>query len=224
MALESATYVNQLNPAFPASTDLLAQGDDHIRLIKAVLQATFPNINGPVTLTQAQLNGISAAHSGGGRPHRRYHRLVWLSASVPAGWHICDGTTGIARSDGAGTIDVPDLRNLVIMGAGTVAAQGTRRSARRTNRRRRPRLARIATRPRRARVDISTRRHRCGPRAHLSEMPAHDHLNGVGGGNPGTGGGSRNRPMQTTSADIRPADQLLPHVGGLDSAAARPIP
>jgi hypothetical protein len=113
-------------PPFPASTDLLAQGDDHIRLIKSVLQATFPNITGPVTLTQAQLNGVAAAISGAGVPPSALSPLGMASSgSVPAGWHVCDGTTGIARSDGSGTIDVPDLRNQVIMGAGTVAAQGT---------------------------------------------------------------------------------------------------
>ena len=56
MALENGTYVNSLVPANPASTDGLAQADDHIRLIKSTLQNTFPNLTGPVTATQANLN------------------------------------------------------------------------------------------------------------------------------------------------------------------------
>lgn len=56
MALESATYLNQLVATNPTGTDQKAQGDDHIRLLKAVLQATFPNINGAVNPTPAQLN------------------------------------------------------------------------------------------------------------------------------------------------------------------------
>ena len=58
MALENGTYVNSLVPANPASTDGLAQADDHIRLIKSTLQNTFPNITGAVTATHTALNDI----------------------------------------------------------------------------------------------------------------------------------------------------------------------
>lgn len=43
MGLEVATFVSGLTPTWPTSTDQKVQGDDHIRLLKAVLQATFPN-------------------------------------------------------------------------------------------------------------------------------------------------------------------------------------
>jgi microcystin-dependent protein len=43
MGLESATYLSELNATNPTGTDLKSQGDDHLRLIKSVLQATFPN-------------------------------------------------------------------------------------------------------------------------------------------------------------------------------------
>lgn len=56
MPLESASYLNQLEVSNPASTDAMAQADDHLRLIKSVLKNTFPNINGPVTSTPAELN------------------------------------------------------------------------------------------------------------------------------------------------------------------------
>jgi hypothetical protein len=56
MALETGTYVNSLVPTNPASTDGLAQADDHIRLIKSTIKNTFPNLTGPVTATQATLN------------------------------------------------------------------------------------------------------------------------------------------------------------------------
>lgn len=120
MALESATYVNQLNSANPAPTDLLAQGDDHIRLIKAVLKATFPNITGPVTVTQAALNALSTSIASAGVPTGAINIWYGSSASVPAGWHICDGST-VAKSDGSGNITCPDLRDKIVLGAGTVA-------------------------------------------------------------------------------------------------------
>lgn len=63
MALETGTYVNSLVPANPASTDGLAQADDHIRLIKSTIKNTFPNITGPVNSTQAELDAsLPAGH------------------------------------------------------------------------------------------------------------------------------------------------------------------
>lgn len=41
MGLESATDIYDLNAANPTATDDANQGDDHLRLIKSVLQATF---------------------------------------------------------------------------------------------------------------------------------------------------------------------------------------
>lgn len=59
MGLEAATYINQLNAANPVgAADPKAQGDDHLRLIKSTLQASFPGITGAMTRTQAQLNLI----------------------------------------------------------------------------------------------------------------------------------------------------------------------
>lgn len=48
MSLETATFVADLDPSNPGPTDLKSQGDDHLRLIKQVLQNTFPGANGPV--------------------------------------------------------------------------------------------------------------------------------------------------------------------------------
>ena len=58
MGLEAATFINELNAANPVgASDPKGQGDDHIRMIKAALQATFPAFtSAAVTLTQAQIN------------------------------------------------------------------------------------------------------------------------------------------------------------------------
>ena len=58
MALESGTYIDSLNAANPVATDGLAQADDHLRLIKSTIKATFPNITGAMTATHTILNGI----------------------------------------------------------------------------------------------------------------------------------------------------------------------
>ena len=43
MGLETATFVDGLNSANPLSGDSINEGDDHIRLLKSVLKATFPD-------------------------------------------------------------------------------------------------------------------------------------------------------------------------------------
>lgn len=48
MPLESANYIGQLNPQDPGPADRKSQGDDHIRLLKTVLQNSFPGVEGPV--------------------------------------------------------------------------------------------------------------------------------------------------------------------------------
>jgi len=61
LPLETATFISDLNSSNPAHTDGLSQADSHMRLTKAALKATFPNITGAVTLTQAQLNALTTA-------------------------------------------------------------------------------------------------------------------------------------------------------------------
>lgn len=47
MGLEVATYISDLVSSNPPGTDKRKQGDDHLRLIKAAAQATFPNASRP---------------------------------------------------------------------------------------------------------------------------------------------------------------------------------
>jgi len=64
MSLESSTYIDGLNASNPASTDGLAQADDHLRLIKSTVKASFPNITGAMTATHTELNimdGVTAS-------------------------------------------------------------------------------------------------------------------------------------------------------------------
>lgn len=105
MALESAQYITQLNIANPLSTDTVSQADDHLRLIKAVLKNTFPNLSAPVTATADSLNAPVPAGFVG----------MWTGAiaAIPSGWHLCDGSNG-----------TPDLRDRFIVGAGSSYSVG----------------------------------------------------------------------------------------------------
>jgi microcystin-dependent protein len=56
MPLETGTFISDLVSTNPAATDGSGQGDDHLRLIKSVLLATFPSITGAVTASHTTLN------------------------------------------------------------------------------------------------------------------------------------------------------------------------
>lgn len=47
MGLETGTYITDLVPTNPTATDLLSQGDDHLRLIKNVTKNSLPNADRP---------------------------------------------------------------------------------------------------------------------------------------------------------------------------------
>ena len=57
--LETATYIDGLVATNPTSVDSLAQADDHLRLTKATIKATFPNVTGAITSTHTELNALT---------------------------------------------------------------------------------------------------------------------------------------------------------------------
>ena len=64
MALESSTYINGLVATNPTGSDNISQGDNHIRLIKETVKATFPNIAGAVSGTHTAINSaVTAANA-----------------------------------------------------------------------------------------------------------------------------------------------------------------
>lgn len=63
MTVETATYINGLNASYPASGDQKSEGDNHMRLIKSTLKASFPNISGAVSPTHLELNYVAGVTS-----------------------------------------------------------------------------------------------------------------------------------------------------------------
>ena len=63
MALENAAFVDGLVITNPTGSDSISQGDDHIRLIKKVLKATFPDADAAQTLFPP--SGFSASLTAG---------------------------------------------------------------------------------------------------------------------------------------------------------------
>lgn len=63
MPLETGTYISDLNTSNPGVNDSVGQADDHLRLIKASLKNTFPNVSGAVSPTHTELNRVAGVTS-----------------------------------------------------------------------------------------------------------------------------------------------------------------
>lgn len=102
MALEVATYINQLNPANPVGSDPLAQADDHLRLLKTTIKNTFPNIDGAMTVTDDVLNAlpgrVTALEAGGGGGGAGTGGIA-IVATLPASG-TAEGETVFNQADG----------------------------------------------------------------------------------------------------------------------------
>ena len=67
MTIETATYTPQLDATYPASGDAKSEGDNHIRLLKSTIKATWPNLTATaVTPTSADFNTLTGAATTGG--------------------------------------------------------------------------------------------------------------------------------------------------------------
>ena len=67
MTVETATSISMLSATLPLATDPISQGDDHLRLIKSVLQDQFTSLGtSAVTTTAGELNildGVTATYT-----------------------------------------------------------------------------------------------------------------------------------------------------------------
>jgi len=104
MTVESASYISGLVPAYPPGSDSISEGDDHLRLIKTVLQGTFPNAN-------AAINGI---HTGTSAPTSTSAGQLWFDTNL-------DVLKIRNEADGAWvTLGASPVTDFKIMGSNTV--------------------------------------------------------------------------------------------------------
>lgn len=112
MGLESGTYISDLVTSNPLGSDGKNAGDDHIRLIKSTLQATFPSINGAVNATPAQLNKVM--DDGVFVPEGTILMWAGAAASVPLGYQLCNG---VGTTTSGSSIPIPDLTGRFVVHA-----------------------------------------------------------------------------------------------------------
>ena len=104
MGLETGTYIDSLNSSNPTASDAVSEGDDHLRLIKSTVKATFPNLSNAVTSTHTELNlldGVTANTT----------ELNYLDVATLATAEASKAVTADANKD------ITGIRNLTITGA-----------------------------------------------------------------------------------------------------------
>ena len=89
MTIESATYLNSLNTAYPATGDQMGEGDDQIRLLKTVLKNTFPG--------RAGVEGRAIVKSAGFTPATTENGALFvgtaeITCTLPALAGVAEGT------------------------------------------------------------------------------------------------------------------------------------
>ena len=116
MTIETATYLKDLNNALPATGDLVAEGDEHLRLMKTVLQTTFPGRGVADMGVVAKATGFSASVTEIGCV---YKCTAALTLEPPGASGLVAGTHWFIRAaGGAVLIDPPDAA--LINGAATL--------------------------------------------------------------------------------------------------------
>ena len=64
MGLETGNYIEDLNASNPFSTDIVSEGDDHLRLVKKILKKQFPSLGAQaVTVSASNINQLSGIKS-----------------------------------------------------------------------------------------------------------------------------------------------------------------
>ncbi|MDX4957229.1 hypothetical protein [Delftia acidovorans] len=94
MTVETALYPTQLNPSWPLSTDMVSEGDDHIRLLKTVDKTTWPNVAGVVSASNIELSyaaGVTSPIQG------QINGKGSISGQTWSGTHIFGGATFVSN-------------------------------------------------------------------------------------------------------------------------------
>lgn len=120
MGLEAATLISQLVTTNPVGGDAESQGDDHLRLIKAVLQGTFPGTSLPLYLGTGFVNVASAANTDIGAALSQFVTITGAVTITGLGT-VGAGTWRVVRFSGAPLLS-HNATSLILPGAANIQA------------------------------------------------------------------------------------------------------
>lgn len=103
MGLETSTYIDGLVTTNPTATDVMSKGDDHIRLIKATIKSSFPDVDA----------AVMTIHNGTSAPASKQTGTIWRDTSNSL-WKFWNGSTWITLAIAFNT------SNSVDVNAGTI--------------------------------------------------------------------------------------------------------
>lgn len=107
MGLEVGNFISDLVVTNPLSTDKRREGDNHLRLIKTVLKATFPNASAAINPSVAEFNhlvGVTSAiqtQLDGKAASSHNHSAADINAGTLA---VARGGTGVTTKTGTGSV------------------------------------------------------------------------------------------------------------------------
>lgn len=126
MSLESADYISQLVTTNPVgAVDSVDQGDDHIRLLKHVLQTQFPNLSTTaVTVLATELNRLTGVTAN----VEEMRGMAFTTQA--ASYVVAQGDIGKALNvTGSGTVTLGNLTSgfacLIFAESGTLTITST---------------------------------------------------------------------------------------------------
>lgn len=110
MAIEAASTIYELNQNLPLDADEQAEGDDHIRTIKAVLKATFPGMGGALGRVISKSIGFTP---GVTENTCIFHCTAALTVWLPAVAGVPDGTYYLINAFGGDLVIDPNGTELI---------------------------------------------------------------------------------------------------------------
>ena len=104
MTVESASYISQLDTTLPTASNLISEGDDHLRLTKTVLKTQFPNFGTTAIAASAvEVNycvGVTSAIQ------------MQLNTKAPTASPTFTGTAALPATTSIGTVSDVEIATL----------------------------------------------------------------------------------------------------------------
>ena len=98
MGLETSTYIDGLITTNPAGTDVIGSGDDHIRLLKSTIKASFPDVD----------EAVVTIHNGTSAPASKQTGTVWRDTTNSL-WKFWNGSAWITLAIAFNTSNSVDV-------------------------------------------------------------------------------------------------------------------